>query len=63
MDSMFGGSGATMETQDSSKNIGDQINSIRGAVRGAEQNGFRVEMEEYDFEDMYQIVVKIKKDK
>ena len=63
MDSMFGGSGATVETQDSSKNIGDQINSIRGAVRGAEQNGFRVEMEEYDFDDMYQIVVKIKKDK
>ena len=43
-------------TLDSSKNIGDQINSIRGAVRGAEQNGFRVEMEEYDFEDMYQIL-------
>ena len=63
MDSMFGGPSATVETQDSSKNIGDQINSIRGAVRGAEQNGFRVEMEEYDFEDMYQIVVKIKKDK
>ena len=43
------------------KNIGDQINSIREVVHGAEAEGFRVELEEYDFEDMYQIVVKIKK--
>lgn len=45
----------------SSRNIGDQINNIRSAVRNVEGDGFRVEMEEYDFEDMYQIVVKIKK--
>ncbi len=43
--------------------IGDQINSVRNTVRNVEQSGFKVEMEEYDFEDMYQIVVKIKKDK
>lgn len=43
------------------KNIGDQINNIRTAVRSAEESGFRVEMEEYDFEDMYQMVIKIKK--
>lgn len=44
------------------KSIGDQINSIRDTVRGVEQSGFMVEMEEYDFEDVYQMVVKIKKD-
>lgn len=42
-------------------NIGDQINNVRNAVKDVEHSGFRVEMEEYDFEDMYQIVVKIKK--
>lgn len=41
--------------------IGDQINSVRNVVKKAEEAGFRVEMEEYDFEDMYQMVVKIKK--
>lgn len=43
------------------KNIGDQINNIRNATHVAEEAGFRVEMEEYDFEDMYQMVIKIKK--
>jgi len=43
------------------KNIGDQINSVRDTIKNVEQAGFRVEMEEYDFEDMYQIIVKIKK--
>lgn len=44
-----------------SKNIGDQINNIRNSAHTAEEAGFRVEMEEYDFEDMYQMVIKIKK--
>lgn len=43
------------------RNIGDQINNIRESVRNVEGSGFRVEMEEYDFEDMYQMVIKIKK--
>lgn len=47
--------------ENSEKSIGDQISNIRNAVRTAETDGFRVEMEEYDFEDMYQMVIKIKK--
>lgn len=43
------------------KNIGDQISNIRDVIKTVEGNGFRVEMEEYDFEDMYQIVIKLKK--
>lgn len=43
------------------KNIGDQINSVRETIKTVESSGFQVEMEEYDFEDMYQIVIKIKK--
>lgn len=43
------------------RSIGDQINNIRDCIQGIEQNGFKVEKEEYDFEDMYQIVIKIKK--
>lgn len=41
--------------------IGDQINTVRNAIKNVETNGYRVEVEEYDFEDMYQMVVKIKK--
>lgn len=43
------------------KNIGDQINTIRNTVKSVESSGFQVELEEYDFEDMYQIIIKIKK--
>ena len=43
------------------KNIGDQINSVRNTIKQVESNGFMVEMEEYDFEDMYQMIIKIKK--
>lgn len=42
-------------------NVGDQITEVREAVKRVESAGFRVEMEEYDFEDMYQMIVKIKK--
>lgn len=48
-----------VETPTSS--IGDQINNIRSTVRNIEANGYKLEMEEYDFEDLYQIVIKIKK--
>ena len=44
-----------------SVSIGDEINSIRSTVKKVESDGFKVEMEEYDFENMYQIVLKIKK--
>lgn len=43
------------------RNIGDQITNIRNVIKTVEGNGYRVEMEEYDFEDMYQIVIKLKK--
>ena len=44
-----------------STSVGDQINSVRTTVQNIESNGYPVEMEEYDFEDVYQIVIKIKK--
>lgn len=47
--------------QENKRNIGDQITDIRETAKKAEAAGFRVEMEEYDFEDMYQIIIKIKK--
>ena len=43
------------------QSVGDQINNIRNIVHVVEQNGYAVEMEEYDFEDVYQFVIKIKK--
>ena len=43
-------------------NLGDQINQIRDAVNLIKENGFNVEMEEYDLEDIYQINIKIKKE-
>lgn len=50
------------EIEDSQKkNIGDQINTIRDAIKNVESEGFKVELEEYDFEDVYQMTVKIKK--
>ena len=45
----------------SERNVGDQINSIRETIKSVENSGFRVEMEEYDFEDVYQIIIKIQK--
>lgn len=58
----FGGPANIPEAEPvQSKNIGDQINRVRDCIQGVETAGFRVEKEEYDFEDMYQIVIKIKK--
>ncbi len=44
------------------KSISTAINSARNEVRKIENLGFDVETEEFDFEDMYQIIIKIKKD-
>lgn len=49
------------EEKDATSSVGDHINSIRSVIHTIEQNGYKVEMEEYDFEDVYQIVIKIKK--
>lgn len=46
----------------SSNNISKAITRAREEVRKIEDMGFEVETEEFDFEDMYQIIVKIKKD-
>lgn len=40
----------------------EAINSIRNLKDELNGNGFMVDTEEFDFEDMYQIVIKIKKD-
>lgn len=58
----FGGITSTVEPEVSDKkSIGDEISSIRETVKKAEADGFKIEMEEYDLEDLYQIIVKIKK--
>lgn len=57
----FGASGNNQESTGQSHNIGDQITRVRNIVKDVEQDGFRVEMEEYDFEDLYQMIIKIKK--
>ena len=44
------------------KSLSSAINSARNEVRKIEDLGFDVETEEFDFEDMYQIIIKIKKD-
>ena len=44
------------------KNIKNAINSAREEARKIENMGFNVDTEEFDFEDMYQIIIKIKKD-
>lgn len=42
-------------------NVGDQITTIRDSIKKVEGNGFKVDTEEYDFQDVYQIIIKIKK--
>lgn len=44
------------------KNIKNAINIAREEARKIENMGFNVDTEEFDFEDMYQIIIKIKKD-
>ena len=44
------------------KNINSVISSTRDEVNKIKSLGFDVDTEEFDFEDMYQIIIKIKKD-
>lgn len=50
------------ETTASTKSISKAINQAREEARKIEEMGFEVDTEEFDFEDMYQIIIKIKKD-
>ena len=50
------------ETTASTKSISKAINQAREEARKTEDMGFEVDTEEFDFEDMYQIIIKIKKD-
>lgn len=43
------------------KNLMSAINLTRDAIKEIEDNGFEVNTEEFDFEDMYQIIIKIEK--
>ncbi len=47
--------------EDTGLNISTAINSSRDLSKELEEKGFRVETEEFDFEDMYQIIFKIYK--
>ncbi|CDE99654.1 nucleoid occlusion protein [Clostridium sp. CAG:628] len=49
-------------TPTSTKSISKAINQAREEARKIEEMGFDVDTEEFDFEDMYQIIIKIKKD-
>lgn len=42
-------------------NIGDQINFVREVVENIKTNGFEVDTEEFDLNDVYQITIKISK--
>lgn len=44
------------------KSISSAITVARNEARKIEELGFQVDTEEFDFEDMYQIIIKIKKD-
>ena len=51
-----------VSTADESRNISKVINFARQQINSIEDMGFEVDTEEYDFNDMYQIIIKIKKD-
>ena len=48
------------ETPTSTKSISKAINQAREEARKIEEMGFDVDTEEFDFEDMYQIIIKIR---
>ena len=50
------------ETSTSTKSISKAINQAREEARKIEEMGFDVDTEDFDFEDLYQIIIKIKKD-
>ena len=47
---------------ENSKSLSKAINITRQQINEIENMGFEVDTEEYDFDDMYQIIIKIKKD-
>lgn len=51
-----------IEKNSNTKSISSAITVARNEVRKIEDLGFQVDTEEFDFEDMYQIIIKIKKD-
>ena len=51
-----------MEIKEEPTKFLEVINKTRGFTNDLETSGFNVTTEEFDFEDMYQIVIKIKKD-
>ncbi len=53
---------ASIEENPPVKSLSTAINKAREEVKNIESLGFNVETEEFDFEDMYQIIIKIKKD-
>ena len=50
------------EVSSEPKSLSKAINSARDEARKIENMGFNVDTEEFDFEDMYQIIIKIQKD-
>lgn len=48
--------------EDNLKNFVIAINKVRNFINNLDEEGYKVSTEEFDFEDMYQIVIKIKKD-
>ena len=39
------------------------INNFRQAIQNTEKFGFKIETEEFDFDNVYQIIIKIDKNK
>jgi len=42
-------------------NITSAVNAVRNATKNIEEADFKIETEEFDFEDLYQIIIKIEK--
>lgn len=49
------------DNQKGGKDLISVINNTRNAIKNIEKSGFKVDTEEFDFEDMYQIIIKIEK--
>lgn len=52
----------TSDATSGPRSLSRAISNARTQIRNIEQMGFNVETEEFDFDDMYQIIIKIKKD-
>lgn len=44
------------------KNIGETIEKVKNSIKEIEKEGIKVNMEEFDFDDFYQVVVRIDKE-